>query len=59
MTSGSAPPLPVVDTDVLIDDLRDQPQAVSFLEGTEQPLAPAVRPQPRHRPGGCADRRLC
>jgi predicted nucleic acid-binding protein len=29
----------VVDTDVLIDYLRDQPQAVVFLEGTEQPLA--------------------
>ncbi len=29
----------MVDTDVLIDYLRDQPQAVVFLEGTEQPLA--------------------
>jgi predicted nucleic acid-binding protein len=29
----------VVDTDVLIDYSRDQPQAVVFLEGTEQPLA--------------------
>lgn len=39
MTSRSASPLLVVDTDVLIDYLRDQPQAVAFLEGTEQPLA--------------------
>jgi predicted nucleic acid-binding protein len=39
MTRRSAPPLLVVDTDVLIDYLRDQPQAVAFLEGTEQPLA--------------------
>ena len=29
----------VVDTDVLIDYLRDRPQAVAFLEGTEQTLA--------------------
>ena len=29
----------MVDTDVLIDYSRDQPQAVVFLEGTEQPLA--------------------
>ena len=42
MTSRSAPPLLVVDTDVLIDYLRDQPQAVAFLEGTEQPLAASV-----------------
>ena len=42
MTSRSAPPLLVVDTDVLIDYLRDQPQAVAFLEGTEQPLATSV-----------------
>jgi len=28
-----------VDTDVLIDYLRDQPQAVAFLEGVAQPLA--------------------
>ncbi|MEB3316628.1 MAG: type II toxin-antitoxin system VapC family toxin [Cyanobacteriota bacterium] len=29
----------VLDSDVLIDYLRDQPQAVAFLEGTEQALA--------------------
>jgi len=29
----------VVDTDVLIDYLRDRPQAVAFLEGSDQPLA--------------------
>lgn len=39
MTTGMAPPLLVIDTDVLVDYLRDQPQAVAFLEGTEQPLA--------------------
>ena len=33
-----APPL-VIDTDVLIDYLCDQPEAVAFLEGTELPLA--------------------
>ena len=32
----------VVDTDVLIDYLRDQPGAVAFLEGCEQPLAASV-----------------
>jgi predicted nucleic acid-binding protein len=32
----------VIDTDVLIDYLRDQPQAVTFLEGAEQPLAASV-----------------
>ena len=42
MTSRSTPPLLVVDTDVLIDYLRDQPLAVAFLEGTEQPLATSV-----------------
>ena len=42
MTSRSGPQLLVVDTDVLIDYLRDQPQAVAFLEGTEQPLATSV-----------------
>ena len=34
MTGRSAAELFVVDTDVLIDYLRDQPQAVAFLEGT-------------------------
>lgn len=32
----------VVDTDVLIDYLRDQPDAVAFLEGCAQPLAVSV-----------------
>lgn len=32
----------IVDTDVLIDYLRDQPGAVAFLEGCEQPLAASV-----------------
>lgn len=54
----------VVDTVVLIDDLRDQADAVAFLEGCAQPLALSVvsvaapvRTQPWHRPGRCADRR--
>lgn len=47
----------VLDSDVLIDYLRDQPLAVAFLEGTEQALAASIRPQPRHRPGRCPDRR--
>ncbi len=42
MTTRSGPALLVVDTDVLIDYLRDQPQAVAFLEGAEQPLATSV-----------------
>jgi predicted nucleic acid-binding protein len=37
-TSG----LLVIDTDVLIDYLRDQPQAVAFLESSDQPLAASV-----------------
>lgn len=32
----------VIDTDVLIDYLRDQPLAVAFLEGSDQPLAASV-----------------
>jgi len=32
----------VIDTDVLIDYLRDQPQAVAFLEGCDQALAASV-----------------
>jgi len=32
----------VIDTDVLIDYLRDQPQAVAFLEGCDQVLALSV-----------------
>ena len=32
----------MVDTDVLIDDLRDQPEAVAVLENTEQALATSV-----------------
>lgn len=39
MTNPAAAQQLVVDTDVLIDYLRDQPQAVAFLEGAEQPLA--------------------
>ena len=35
----SASALWVIDSDVLIDYLRDQPQAVAFLEGSEQTLA--------------------
>ena len=42
MTNRTAPQLLMVDTDVLIDYLRDQPEAVAFLEGTEQPLATSV-----------------
>ncbi|MCS5691687.1 type II toxin-antitoxin system VapC family toxin [Cyanobium sp. FGCU-6] len=42
MTRGSTPPLLVVDTDVLIDYLRDHSQAVAFLESCEQPLATSV-----------------
>jgi predicted nucleic acid-binding protein len=42
MTSRATPQLLLVDTDVLIDYLRDQPEAVAFLEGTEQPLATSV-----------------
>jgi hypothetical protein len=29
----------LIDTDRLIDDLRDRPEAVTFLEGADQPLA--------------------
>ena len=32
----------VIDTDVLIDYLRDQPQAVAFLEGCDQVLSASV-----------------
>lgn len=32
----------IIDTDVLIDYLRDQPQAVTFLEGADQSLAASV-----------------
>ena len=42
MTNRTAPQLLMVDTDVLIDYLRDQPEAVAFLENTEQPLATSV-----------------
>jgi predicted nucleic acid-binding protein len=42
MITRSMPQLLVVNTDVLIDYLRDQPEAVAFLEGTEQPLAISV-----------------
>jgi hypothetical protein len=36
------PQLLVVDCDMLIDYLCDQPEVVAFLEGTEQPLAASV-----------------
>jgi hypothetical protein len=39
MSPAAVGGLLVVDTDVLIDYLRDRPGAVAFLEGTEQPLA--------------------
>jgi len=42
MTNRTAPQLLMVDTDVLIDYLRDQPEAVAFLEGSEQALATSV-----------------
>lgn len=42
MSNRTAPQLLLVDTDVLIDYLRDQPEAVAFLENTEQPLATSV-----------------
>ena len=40
----------VVDTDVLIDYLRDQEQAVGFLEGCEQALAISVSTSPSCTP---------
>lgn len=39
MTAAPQGSLLVVDTDVLIDYLRDRPPAVQFLEGTDRPLA--------------------
>lgn len=42
MSDPSPPALLVVDTDVLIDDLRDQADAVAFLEVCAQPLALSV-----------------
>lgn len=42
MVEANATAMVVVDTDVLIDYLRDQPGAVAFLEGCEQPLAVSV-----------------
>jgi len=39
MNAAAVGGLLLVDTDVLIDDLRDEPGAVAFLEATEQPLA--------------------
>ena len=42
MTSPPGTALLVVDTDVLIDYLRDQAQAVAFLEDSDQPLAVSV-----------------
>jgi predicted nucleic acid-binding protein len=40
--AAAATELLVIDTDVLIDYLRDQPQAVAFLEGSDRPLAVSV-----------------
>jgi len=40
--AAAATELLVIDTDVLIDYLRDQPQAVAFLEGSYRPLAASV-----------------
>lgn len=40
--ASAANGLLVIDTDVLIDYLRDQPLAVVFLEGCDQPLAASV-----------------
>lgn len=42
MSGPGASALWVIDSDVLIDDQRDQPQAVVFLEGSELPLAVSV-----------------
>jgi len=42
VTAAPGPALLVVDTDVLIDYLRDQAQAVAFLEASDQPLAASV-----------------
>ncbi len=42
MRPPSAQGLLMVDTDVLIDDLRDQPEAVTVEENTEQALATSV-----------------
>ncbi|MBM5817553.1 MAG: type II toxin-antitoxin system VapC family toxin [Cyanobacteria bacterium K_Offshore_surface_m2_239] len=42
MTDPKPTALLVVDTDVLIDYLRDQSDAVAFLEGCTQPLALSV-----------------
>ena len=38
----AAPELLAVDTDVLIDYLRDRPEAVAFLEDCQRPLALSV-----------------
>jgi len=40
--ASAANGLLVIDTDVLIDYLRDQPLAVAFLEGCDLPLAASV-----------------
>ena len=42
MTGAPGPALLVVDTDVLIDYLRDQAQAVAFLEASDHSLAASV-----------------
>jgi hypothetical protein len=43
MSPAAVRGLLVVDTDVLIDHLRDVPGAVAFLESTEQPQAAPPR----------------
>jgi predicted nucleic acid-binding protein len=42
MNASGVSDLLVIDSDVLIDYLRDRPQAVAFLEGSKQPLAASV-----------------
>jgi predicted nucleic acid-binding protein len=42
MATGANTPMLVIDTDVLIDYLLDQPEAVAFLESTDRPLATTV-----------------
>lgn len=42
MGTSATTGLLVINTDVLIDYLRDQPEAVEFLESRDQPLATSV-----------------
>lgn len=41
-----APDLLAVDTDVLIDYLRDRPEAVAFLENCQRPSTAGLLPRP-------------